>query len=143
MIQELYQKNLLRLAADAIGDGVMSDPDAEITLDNPVCGDRITVQVKFKDGKITDLRHENRSCMLCQASASVLGAHAAGLAFKDVLEIREAVRSMLNKEDGQKMSPWRDLDCFHVVAEHKSRHQCVLLPFDALIGALETFKTKA
>jgi SUF system NifU family Fe-S assembly protein len=143
VIQELYQKNLLRLAADAIGTGTLPDPDAEETLDNPTCGDRITVQVKLADGKITALNHENRSCMLCQASASMLSENAVGRGIEEILDTRENLRSMLNGEPVQDKSDWRDLEFFNVVAAHKSRHQCILLPFDALIKALETIKMKA
>ncbi|MCF8467964.1 MAG: iron-sulfur cluster assembly scaffold protein [Sneathiella sp.] len=143
MIQELYQKNLLRLAADAHGDGVMKDADAEQTLDNPTCGDRITVQIKMADGKIAAFRHEDRSCMLCQAAASLLGKHAEGLAFGDIVDIREDLRSMLGKEAATHEPRWNELEFFQVVTDHKSRHSCVLLPFDALIAAMENLKAKA
>jgi NifU-like protein involved in Fe-S cluster formation len=140
VIQELYQKQIMRLAANATGEGVMTDPDAESVLDNPTCGDRIKIQVKISDGKITALNHENRSCMLCQAAASVIGENAVGHSRDDIILVREAVEEMLKENLFKNISGWTVLQNFSPVAEHKSRHACVLLPFDALIDALEKEK---
>jgi len=142
VIDELYQKNLLRLAANATGDGTLDNPDAEETLDNPTCGDRITIQIRLKENEIRELNHQNRSCMLCQASASLIGKHAIGKNLEDILETRQNLQSMLHGAPLQDTSEWKELEYFNVVALHKSRHHCVLLPFDALIRALETANKK-
>ena len=143
MIDELYQKNLLRLAANAVGDGTLDNPDATETLDNPTCGDRITLQVKLEDGRITDLKHQNRSCVLCQAAASLIGENGIGKEPAEVSAIRDNLQSMLHGKAVQVTPEWKKLEYFNVVSAHKSRHNCILLPFDALIKALETAKTKA
>ncbi|PHQ70750.1 MAG: hypothetical protein COB93_04690 [Sneathiella sp.] len=139
-MQELYQKKLLRLAANATGEGRMPDPDAEGTLDNPTCGDRITIQIKMDGDKITALNHENRSCMLCQASASVLGEHAVGKRLPDILSVREEIEKMLLQSDVSPALAWDNLKTFAPVAGHPSRHTCVLLPFDALISVMSKVK---
>ncbi|MDF2368402.1 Fe-S cluster assembly sulfur transfer protein SufU [Sneathiella sp.] len=143
MIDELYQKSLLRLAANATGDGRIDNPDAEETADNPTCGDRITLQIRMNESNITELKHHNRSCMLCQASASMIGEHAVGKSLEDILQTRENLHSMLQGGTIPDTSEWKELELFNVVAAHKSRHHCVLLPFDALIRALETALKKA
>ena len=142
MIDELYQKNLLRLAANAVGDGTLDNPDASETLDNPTCGDRITIQVKLEDGRITHLNHQNRSCVLCQAAASLMSESAIGREASEISATRDNLQSLLQGEAVQFTPEWKKLEFFNVVSAHKSRHNCVLLPFDALIKALETAKTK-
>ncbi|MCR9214702.1 MAG: iron-sulfur cluster assembly scaffold protein [Proteobacteria bacterium] len=136
MIQDLYQKDLLRYAADAVAEGPLPDADGEATVDNPTCGDRITMQVKMADGKITALGHESRSCVLCQAAASVIGENAVGSSLADLSTLRGQVEQLLQTGDGQFEEAWQKLKSFQAVATHKSRHTCVLLPFDALIEAL-------
>lgn len=143
MIDELYQKNLLRLAANATGDGRIDNPDAEETMDNPTCGDRITIQIRLEANNIAELKHQNRSCMLCQASASMIGEHAVGKSLEDILQTREKLHSMLQDNVNPDTSEWKELELFNVVVAHKSRHHCVLLPFDALIRALEAANLKA
>lgn len=137
MIQEIYQKNLLRLAADAIGEGIMENADAEVTLDNPTCGDRITVQIKIRNNMIEAIKHTNRSCMLCQASASVIGQNAAGHSLDEIISVRDGMDTMLRENITSMPFKWENLTSFTPVADHKSRHACVLLPFDALISAFQ------
>ncbi|MBL4665749.1 MAG: iron-sulfur cluster assembly scaffold protein [Sneathiella sp.] len=132
MIEELYQKNLMRLAANATGSGSLDAPDLEGTLDNPTCGDRITIQVKLEDGRITELAQQNRACLLCQASASLLAENAIGLSLSDVEAIRSKVENILKNGDDTANAPWEKLSYFVPVREHSSRHICVLLPFNAL-----------
>ncbi len=132
MIEELYQKNLMRLAADADGAGTMDNPDAEGTLDNPTCGDRITIQVRLEDGRITELVHENRSCMLCQASASLLARNATGLSMDDVAHLQSVLKELFDEKTAKPDLPWEELSYFEPVKDHRSRHICVLLPLNAL-----------
>ncbi len=136
-MDELYQKSLLRLAANASGAGEIAKPDAEETRDNPTCGDRITVQITVRDGVITDLKHQNRSCMLCQASASLIGENAVGKTFADILDARAEMANMLREDTETSVIAWPEFGHFRAVSAHPSRHNCVLLPFDTLLGAFE------
>nr|WP_277346066.1 iron-sulfur cluster assembly scaffold protein [Sneathiella chinensis] len=132
---------MMRLAANATGAGTLSAPNATLTLDNPTCGDRVTLQVRLEDGRIMELAHDNKACMLCQASASLLGEHAVGLTLEDIDRVRAALLALLEKgeeQDGDIDLPWEGLEFFAPVKDHKSRHICVLLPFNALIEILET-----
>ena len=132
MIEELYQKNLMRLAANATGSGHLDHPDHEGTLDNPTCGDRITLQVKMQDGKIVEIAQENRACLLCQAAASLLTENAVGLTLDDLDRVIDTIKSILQNGAETADAPWEKLSYFVPVKEHKSRHICVLLPFNAL-----------
>ena len=46
----LYRREILRLAADAIGAGRLPEPNATGTAHNPACGDRVTVEVTVEAG---------------------------------------------------------------------------------------------
>lgn len=39
---------------------------------NPLCGDRVIVEVRVKDGQITEARFDGRGCALCLGAASIL-----------------------------------------------------------------------
>ena len=122
----------MRLAANATGAGKLDNPDLEGTLDNPTCGDRITIQVRMEDGKITELAQENRACLLCQASASLLAENAVGMSLEDVETIQGRISEILAGDTSEQDAPWEKLSYFEGVKDHKSRHICVLLPFNAL-----------
>jgi nitrogen fixation NifU-like protein len=137
MSDDIYQKALMRLAADATGAGTLNHPDASVTVDNPLCGDRITLEVKLDEsGKVSEVAHHVRACVLCQASASVVGAHAAGHTGEDVKSVAKALEEALKGRGPMPNGDWQGLEAFAPVAGHKSRHACVMLPFNALIEAL-------
>ncbi|MEI9993796.1 MAG: iron-sulfur cluster assembly scaffold protein [Rhizomicrobium sp.] len=136
MTDPLYKKELLRLAANATGSGRLQMPCGTGTAHNPACGDKVVVDIALEDGRILGVAHHTLACVLTQASAAILGAYATGMSLEEVVALRDAVREML--EGGP--VPHAPFDAFAVfdgVADHKSRHKCVLLPVDAVLAAFE------
>lgn len=136
MISDLYQKDLLRIAARAAGDGRLEDADGSARADNPMCGDRVTMDVKLADGAIAAVGHEVKACILCQASASLIGENAPGRSAAEIDTVAGAVEAMLKNGAEAPGGDWRDFAAFDGVRPVKSRHTCVLLPFQALREAL-------
>lgn len=138
MSDDLYQQAILDRAKSTARAGRLTAPDATATIDNPLCGDRITVDVKIADGRIADVTHHVRGCALCQASASVMAEAAIGQEAAAAAAGRVAAKSVLTGEPAA--SPWTGLEIFAPVRRHKSRFDCVLLPFEALAQALQPKK---
>jgi nitrogen fixation NifU-like protein len=134
MSDALYQQAIVELARDAGAAGSLPQPDATVTRDNPLCGDRVTMQAKFSgDGSIAELRHVTRGCLLCQASAAMVGRHAVGLSAAQAAAEQGIVRGFL-KDSAVGQEAWPELNFFAPVRGHKSRHDCVILAFDALVA---------
>ncbi len=73
MSDELYQERIVALAKAKTGAGKLTAPTKTARRDNPLCGDRVIIDVKVDDaGKIAEIGHQVRGCLLCQASASAL-----------------------------------------------------------------------
>ena len=141
MPDKLYQQAILNKAREAVGAGTMEDADACATVNNPVCGDRVTMEVRLSDGRIAAVAHKVRGCLLCEAAASVIGANAPGATPKQIDAARAAVTALLKDGTEIPADGWAELSIFQPVTTHKSRHHCVLLPFEALSDALEKGKT--
>ena len=136
MSDPLYGTALLRLAADAIGAGRLKDFDAEGSAHNPACGDRISLTVRTDEsGRIVALAHEAHACVLTQASASILGAHAPGTDASALRALRDQVAGMLRGAGGI-APPFADYELLKPAALYRNRHACVLLPIDAALNAL-------
>jgi nitrogen fixation NifU-like protein len=133
MSDELYQARIVALAKSKAGAGKLASPTKSARRDNPLCGDRVTIDVKVEDGKIAELAHQVRGCLLCQASAAALASTAVGRDAAGIAELRHDAERAIGREAGKAHDPF---DAFEPVANHKSRHDCVLLPFEALKDAL-------
>ncbi|HEX3487078.1 MAG TPA: iron-sulfur cluster assembly scaffold protein [Micropepsaceae bacterium] len=135
MSDPLYAKDLLRLAANAIGAGRLTPCDAEGSAHNPTCGDRVSVTLRLdQTGHITDMAHDTKACVLAQASASILGAHLSGADEAAVQSLRTQVSAML-REGGTPDAPFTEYSVLAGAATFRNRHSCVLLPIDAVLDA--------
>lgn len=131
MVEDLYQRALLRHAADAHGAGRLAAPHGSAVADNPLCGDRVAVEVHVRDGAIAALVHEVQACVLCQASASILAGQAAGATAAGLDDLWRAVAAMLRAEAAPPDGRWADYRIFESVGPYRNRHSCVLLPIEA------------
>lgn len=136
MSQEIYQKAIKDLAQANYAGERLKQPSVTVTLDTPLCGDRITLDVQMDEGRIAAIGHETRGCLLCRAAASLLGHMAPGATPAELQTAQAELTALLN---GQIDAPtqWPAFSPFSPVAAHRSRHGCVLLPFRALSAALE------
>ena len=135
MSEELYHKAIIDQAKAAKGAGRLDRPDASVVLDNPLCGDRITLDLALDAGRVAAVGHKVRGCLLCQAAASAIGANAVGRTPDQLRATAADVEAML-KGHPMPADGWPELAAFEPVRGYKSRHECVALPFEALTEAL-------
>ena len=134
MTDQLYQDRIVALAKAKTGAGKLPAPTKSARRDNPLCGDRVTIDVKLDGaGKITEIAHQVRGCLLCQASASALASVAVGRNVAGIDKVRQDAERAIGREEGEAGEPF---SAFAPVKAHRSRHECVLLPIDALKDAL-------
>ena len=114
--------------------GRLAHPHGSATVDNPLCGDRVTLDVELGLlRRIVRVGHVVRGCLLCEAAAVLIAEHAPERDVEDLLCAGAGVDAAL-KADAS--FPWPELEMFAPVRDVKSRHRCVGLPFEALAAAL-------
>jgi nitrogen fixation NifU-like protein len=134
-VDALYQEAIKDYARADHGHGRLDGAVASVRLDNPLCGDRISLQVRLDAGRIVAIGHETKGCLLCRAAASLLGKRAPGLDGQGFAAATAALEAIL--EQGRPPpGDWPELGMFAPAGAHASRHKCVLLPFRALAQAI-------
>jgi nitrogen fixation NifU-like protein len=59
---------------------------------NPLCGDQIRMELKLRDGVVSDVRFSGKGCAISQASASMLTERIKGMKLDEVAKLsKEAV----------------------------------------------------
>lgn len=142
MSEALYQEAIKALARADHGHGTLAAADGEARLDNPLCGDRVRIGVKLESGTLTALAHEVKGCLLCRAAASAIGLHATGKSAAELAHAMQALARMLEDEAAPAPEGWPELSAFTPARAHRSRHGCVLLPFEALAAALDAARVR-
>jgi nitrogen fixation NifU-like protein len=94
-MDDLYRDYILEHYRRPHNFGVLDDATTSHEGANPLCGDRITLQLKVRDGMITGVGFTGRGCAISQASASLLtdevkgkpAVEAAKMNAQDVLDM--------------------------------------------------------
>jgi nitrogen fixation NifU-like protein len=137
MRDDLYHQAIVDLARQAAGATRLEAPQASATVDTPLCGDRVTIDLDLADGRVGAVGHKVRGCMLCQAAAVAIAARAPGTTPDELRTLAARLDQAIRKEPAKLVGLWPELQAFVPVHRHKSRHDCVLLPFKALLRALD------
>ncbi|MCJ7573604.1 Fe-S cluster assembly scaffold protein NifU [Candidatus Bathyarchaeota archaeon] len=76
--------------------GEIKDADGVGTVGNPVCGDMMTMYIKVKDDRITDIKFKTYGCGAAIATSSMTTELAKGKTVDEALEItRQSVADAL------------------------------------------------
>jgi nitrogen fixation NifU-like protein len=99
---QMYREVILDHYKNPRHHGSLEDADAEAEGQNPLCGDEVTVAVRFgADGEtIEEMRFEGRGCAISQAATSMLtelveGRKAADVAALDKQELLDEIAIQL------------------------------------------------
>jgi NifU-like protein involved in Fe-S cluster formation len=80
---------------------------------------------------------------LGQASASIMARNVVGSTPDELRQVREAVRAMLKEGAAPPQGRWGDVAVLEPVRDYKARHASTLLPFDAVVKALDEIEARA
>lgn len=136
MNDDLYQKALVELARAAVPVATLPNATHRAVRDNPLCGDRVGVAARLDDGKAVAMAFDTRGCLICLAATTVAARKSPGWSAQDAENTLQAMRAWL-KGGGM---PYPELEAFKPVLPRKSRHDCVILPFEALRDLFQSSK---
>lgn len=136
----LYTTEILRLAASLPASTALTDPHGRGEKRSPTCGSVIRSEVRLdREGRVTELTQQVQACAFGQASAALVQRFAIGQSREALAGARMELSEWLRGER-------EDNPTFAVLAPARSkggRHGAILLPFDALIAALDASGTSA
>jgi NifU-like protein involved in Fe-S cluster formation len=142
MINDVYNKKILSLAADIPLLHRLDAPDATAVAYSKLCGSKVTVDVAMRDGKVSDFGHEVKACALGQASSSIMARHVIGSTPQELRDLRETMHRMLKENGAPPTGKWADCEALIPVRDYKARHTSTLLTFDAVVDAVTQIEAK-
>lgn len=100
-MSDLFRENILDHYQHPRCHGTLDDATVTYEDANPLCGDRIRVDVRVAGGRIEKVRFSGHGCSISQAAASMLCEHVEGRTLDEVKNLtREDVLDMLGIELG-------------------------------------------
>jgi NifU-like protein involved in Fe-S cluster formation len=142
MIDDIYNRRVLELAADIPRLGRLSSPDATAKAHSRLCGSTVVVDLVVKDGRVVDFAHDVKACALGQASSSLMARHVIGATPPELFALRGAMTRMLKANGPPPAGKWADFAVLGPVRDYKARHASTLLTFDAVADALDQIASR-
>ncbi|HLQ66439.1 MAG TPA: SUF system NifU family Fe-S cluster assembly protein [Candidatus Limnocylindrales bacterium] len=100
-LDDFYRQDILDHSQNPRNFGTLDHPDLSAEDSNPLCGDRIRIDIRVKDGAIEDVRFTGVGCSISRAAASMLTEEIKGKTLEEVKRIgRDEVLEMLGIELG-------------------------------------------
>ncbi|MDP9316345.1 MAG: SUF system NifU family Fe-S cluster assembly protein [Chloroflexota bacterium] len=90
-MDDFYQQNILDHSRHPRNSGRLDHPSVSREEMNPLCGDKLQIDLQIEDGVVTAVGFTGRGCAISQAAASMLTEEIKG---KSVAEVRA-----LSKDD--------------------------------------------
>lgn len=132
----MYTRELLRLGLRLAEQGRLSDHDGSAEARSRTCGSVVIADVRLDGGRVTAFGQDVKACAVGQASAAVLGSYVVGLTRDQITEAHRSFESYLNGLSDEP-GAWPELQLLAAVREHKGRHAAALLPYDAVLAAID------
>jgi NifU-like protein involved in Fe-S cluster formation len=136
MLNDIYNKRILELAADIPRLGRLSAPAASAKAHSRLCGSTVIVDLLLQDGRVSDFAHDVKACALGQASSSLMARHVIGATPAELIELRATMIRMLKENGPPPRGKWAEFAALEPIRDYKPRHASTLLTFDAVVDAL-------
>jgi len=142
MDENIYHDQIIEWSKKADHIAKLENAHCRATASNPLCGDKVSVELELNGDVIKLMACQVRGCLLCKASSSILVERIRDLTVEELkIMWSDLDGSLKSSTDGPESFP-EGYGMFFPVRSHKSRHSCVLLPFEAALKAVAEYQTR-
>jgi len=133
----MITNEIIKFASNTANVGLTNKYTFKSTKKNSMCGDLIKVELILKNSKINSMKYETESCVLCEASASLLSKRIKNLSIKTIKEELKKLKNISSK-DFRIIFPKKFKEFkFLINKNNLNRLNCIYLPIDAVLKALK------
>ena len=128
--------NIIKIASDTSNNKVIKHYTDIAKQKNPLCGDHIEIKLNIYENQIIDFAYQTKSCVFCQASASMLSKKTIK---KDIISTKKFLMIAEKLFENDKISLNSDWKTLKIIFNKKnlSRKECLLLPIKALLKIIK------
>tara|TARA_B100000963_G_scaffold17896_1_gene13687 strand:- start:4084 stop:4482 length:399 start_codon:yes stop_codon:yes gene_type:complete len=128
---------IIKFASDTKNNRSIKNHTHHSKLKNSICGDEMQIELIIKKGKIIKFGYNGKSCIYCQASASLLSKISTNIQISKIEELCKDAESYFNGNIEVFKKKWNFLDVIFK-SKNLARKECILLPFKTLKKIVST-----
>lgn len=140
-LNDLYQELILDHQKNPHNFGELTGANHHADGFNPLCGDKIALDLKVDGGVIQDIRFKGSGCAISKASASMMTVALKGKKTAEAEKIFHEFHDMvMGRDEGSKREALGKLKVFAGVREYPARVKCASLAWHTMEAALHDKK---
>lgn len=140
-LRDLYQEVILDHSKRPRNFGALPEASHHAHGHNPLCGDKLTVFLTLRDGRVADIRFEGSGCAISTASASLMTEAVKGRTEAELRHMFDRFHTGMTAPDeagaAEALAELGKLAAFTGVREFPIRIKCATLPWHTLVAALD------
>jgi len=136
-LDDLYQELILDHNKRPRNRGTLPHPDHTAEGYNPLCGDRVNIEVTMDGDVIADIRFDGDGCAISTASASLMSEAVKGRTLSEARALFERFHELVTSDGGDDDEALGKLAAFAGVGRFPARVKCATLAWHTLNAALE------
>jgi nitrogen fixation NifU-like protein len=137
-LKSIYQEVILDHNRKPRNYGSLDYPTHHAVGHNPLCGDRINLDINMPDGRIEQIAFHGESCAICKASCSMMTAAVKGKSRQEAEAMVQEFREMVMSESNQSFDHLGRLKVLAGVRDLPTRVKCAILPWHTLHAAMNS-----
>ncbi|MMZ45185.1 NifU-like protein [compost metagenome] len=138
-LDDLYRRVIMDHYKNPRNRGRFEDDAVTVDLNNPTCGDRISLQLKTKDGVVEDARFTGEGCSISMSSASMMTEAVKGKTIDQALGMASRFSSLM-KGEVVEFDDYEELEALSGVNKFPARIKCATLAWNALRKGIDEDK---
>lgn len=140
-LDDLYRRVIMDHYQNPRNRGTIENGAVTVELNNPTCGDRISLQMQVEHDTIKDARFIGEGCSISLASASMMTEAVKGLNVDEAVKLSHMFSNMMKGEDVDvEAFPLEDVVALQGVSKFPARIKCATLAWKALEQVAEQNK---
>ena len=132
----MIDSKIIKIASNTKFEGLKNHFTHKSSLKNSLCGDFIKVEFIANKSKIKSMRYETESCILCEASASLLANKIYKFHLKDLKKDLVNIKKIQKNKNLDVPLKFKELKQL-INKKTLKRINCVILPMEALFKAFK------
>ncbi|MCG7378876.1 SUF system NifU family Fe-S cluster assembly protein [Paenibacillus sp. ACRSA] len=130
-LDDLYRRVIMDHYKNPRNRGTFDNDAVTVNLNNPTCGDRISLQLMLKDGIVQEAKYTGEGCSISMSSASMMSEAVKGKTMEQALDMANRFSSLMKGEEVD-FDDYEDLEALSGVNKFPARIKCATLAWNAL-----------
>ncbi|CAH0117782.1 MULTISPECIES: Fe-S cluster assembly sulfur transfer protein SufU [unclassified Paenibacillus] len=135
-LDDLYRRVIMDHYKNPRNQGKFDAEAVTVDLNNPTCGDRISLQLQVEDGIVKAAKFTGEGCSISMSSASMMTDAVKGKTLEEAMDLAARFSSLM-KGEAAEFEEYEDIEALAGVNKFPARIKCATLAWNALRKGIE------